>query len=162
MSMFLAGFALVQSLVLIAAMAAPVFFDEKPNFDAPIVPLFVAPLLSAWLGAELARAIRRPRLLDERLRRPIARACRGGLASVLATIPASFGVALLAGTFSDTAVTGACALTSAALITLLMARQRPGTCVHCAYDLRGIPSTAPCPECGARPVHEQSAPPHLS
>lgn len=25
---------------------------------------------------------------------------------------------------------------------------RPGTCSHCAYDLRGLPAGAPCPECG--------------
>jgi hypothetical protein len=29
-------------------------------------------------------------------------------------------------------------------------RQRRGLCSACAYDRRGLPPTAPCPECGSR------------
>ncbi len=149
MAMFVFGFALVQALVVLGAMTTPVWFGAPADAGVPLTPLFFVPVLGGWFGAELVHFARRRRLFDERVRRPRTCLALGAAAGALSAIPAAFGVALLSEIVHDAIVTGSCGALSAACIAWLTARHRAGACVHCAYDLAGIPSTNPCPECGA-------------
>lgn len=153
MLLYLTGWLIVQSLILsatylIARSSGGIAPHEFPMLAASLT---LAPVIHAWIGAELIHRFRPRRLFDTRTRRAVARLLTGAMASCIGLVPTSAALAFMPAGVPDIAATSLCALVVSAAATLMLARQRPGACIHCAYDLRGTSTTAVCPECGKLP-----------
>jgi hypothetical protein len=129
---------------------------ERVTLETALPVVFGAglvPLLSAWVGAELARALRRPALLVRpavRLRRTVL----GLAAAGLSTVPMVAGMTWATDDIPDALVTGVGAGLAGFVAVIVLPRQRRGTCRGCGYDLSSMPAPGQpgfglCPECGA-------------
>lgn len=123
----------------------------RPTPQAAIITLALLPLAATWAGAEIARHLRRPRILTP-FAHPLAKVLRGvmigGTACVLSVLAVVLFERPLGGQgWLPIALAGFVAPT----LFLLTARPlRPGRCPRCDYSLDGTTPAASgrCPECG--------------
>jgi len=147
MMLFLLGLGVVQSGVLLVAVAASRGADGADVVGLAL-SLVIAPFMMAMSAALLVQAFTPRRLFDRRLRRPLKRFALGACASLAGTIPAALALVFVPEGVHDVAVTGGCAALGAAAMLLPLSRRQAGQCVYCDYDLRATPADRPCPECG--------------
>ncbi|MFT3687143.1 MAG: hypothetical protein QM783_19840 [Phycisphaerales bacterium] len=140
--------ALVASALLIKGED---WWTPHPTTKAAVLTLGLVPLLAVWAGAELMRALRRPRVLT-RYSHPLKRMLTGltigligsslGALAVVMLEPANGGYAWL--------LMGLGSLVATAGVLWFARRTARGKCLRCDYDLAGVTVAAAgkCPECG--------------
>ncbi len=156
MRLFLAALALVYAALAGVSIAQTTIPDGTGSTGPRLIALniFLIPVLSAWAAAELATLIRRPRLLDSRLRFPVARPALGAAVAIAGAVFAAMALPWVDRYAPDSVTTGAAAALPTLAAVLLLRPARRGRCIHCDYDLTtgpapGQPGFGLCPECGA-------------
>lgn len=128
---------------------------QKGDIGTLALVMVLIPACSAWAGGEFIQMMSPRRALDGRLR------CRGlrfllGMCAGLIGLGTGAAILPLVDRFASDALTmGATSSLSAMLLLLLLKRLRPGHCISCGYDQRGMPGPGQpgsgiCPECGSR------------
>lgn len=127
------------------------WWTPHPTAAAAILTLGATPVFTAWVGAELARVLCRPRVLTTNVH-PLKRLMTGLTIGLIGAAIGSLAVVMLepAGGGFAWALTGGCAFISCLCVLAFARRARPGHCRRCEYDLSGVTVSAAgkCPECG--------------
>ena len=149
--LLLANLVLCTIVAVIALTTEPALaFIRDISIASLVLQLVVIPVAAAWLGAESARLIRRPRFLDPRVRSFWFCAIFGAIIWTLASIFSLMGLAWLEDKVPDWSIIAlSFALVPFALVAI-RPRARAGHCLACGYDLSGntVAIGLKCPECG--------------
>lgn len=140
--------ALVASALLIRSED---WWTPHPTLINAALSLGLVPLLAAWVGAELARWLRTPRVLT-RHAHPLKRLLTGLTIGLIGSVLGALSVVLLEpanGGLTWLLMGGSSLIASAGVLSLSRRTQR-GRCARCDYDLSGVTVAAlgKCPECG--------------
>lgn len=151
-------FAFVAAVILVytSACAALLATEGAVRADNPFVlslvlVVWAAPIGAAWLTAELlAPLLRHRRVLNPAFSWWLPRFVRGLVAGLAGAAGAVAFRAWFDGTSYDSMITAGAAAMGTAMVLCTSRRIRPGGCVSCGYDLRGLTEAAGgrCPECG--------------
>ncbi|MBY0307236.1 MAG: hypothetical protein K2Q09_00695 [Phycisphaerales bacterium] len=127
------------------------WWAPHPTAWAAVLTLGVVPLAAAWVGAEVVRVVRSPRVLTGHAH-PLKRLLTGltvglagsglGALAVVLMEPARGGFAWL--------LMGGGSLVASLSVLWCARRAARGRCARCDYDLAGVTVAAAgrCPECG--------------
>jgi hypothetical protein len=149
--LLLTNLILCTTVAVIALTTEPTLaFIRDISITSLLLQLIVIPVAAAWLGAELARLLRRPRFIDPRVRSFWSCAAYGAIIWTLAAIVSLFGLAWLENTLPDWAIIAVSFALVSAVLVGSRARAKPGQCLVCGYDLSGntVAIGLKCPECG--------------
>lgn len=140
--------ALISSALLIKTED---WWTPHPTALATVLTLGVVPLLAAWVGAEVVRSVRRPKVLAGRAH-PLKRLLTGLTIGLVGSAAGALAVVLLEPVTGGYAwlLMGGSSLLVSLLILSFARRTARGHCDRCDYDLSGVTVAAhgKCPECG--------------
>ena len=130
---------------------------EQTSIWVLAMVMLLTPACSAWAGAELVQAITPRRAFDRRVRARALKFFIGLCAGLIGLAAGALMLPVADRYLPDALIMGTTSALAAMTIVLLLKRKRPGHCIVCGYDQRGMPGPGQpgagvCPECGT-PVH---------